>query len=37
MGRCRVARRLHLKGFNHPILAVEILRCSEEGEDVEAS
>ena len=24
---------LHLKGFNHPVLAVEILRWREEGED----
>ena len=28
---------LHLKGFNHPVLAVEILRWREEGEDVELS
>ena len=27
---------LHLKGFNHPVLAVEILRWREEGEDAEA-
>jgi len=28
---------LHLKGFNHPVLAVEILRWREEGEDLEVS
>ena len=24
---------LHLKGFNHPVLAMEILRWREEGDD----
>ena len=28
---------LNLKGFNHPVLAVEILRWREEREDVEAA
>jgi class 3 adenylate cyclase len=28
---------LSLKGFNHPVLAVEILRWREEGEEVEAA
>jgi class 3 adenylate cyclase/HAMP domain-containing protein len=28
---------LHLKGFNHPVLAVEILRWREEGEAAEAA
>ena len=27
---------LNLKGFNHPVLAVEILRWREEGKAVEA-
>jgi len=28
---------LHLKGFNHPVLAVEILRWREQGEETEAA
>ncbi|HMH00016.1 MAG TPA: hypothetical protein VK555_01320 [Terriglobales bacterium] len=28
---------LHLKGFNHPVLAVEILRWREEGREVAAA
>jgi class 3 adenylate cyclase/HAMP domain-containing protein len=28
---------LHLKGFNHPVLAVEILRWREEAQDIEAA
>ena len=28
---------LHLKGFNHPMLAAEILRWREEGEVAEAA
>ena len=31
-GRRRPLEDLHLKGFNHPVLAVEILRWREEGE-----